>query len=336
MGTILVTGGGGFIGSNFIIRILERYPSTRVVCLDKMTYAADIGNLDPVIKMVDNFELVVGDICDSKLVSRILYDNHISSIVHFAAESHVDNSISSPDVFIQTNIVGTFTLLQESLRYFMDLSSNTQNNFRFLHISTDEVYGTLQFESKEIFNEDSRYMPNSPYSASKASSDLIARSYYQTYGLPVIITNCSNNFGPRQHIEKLIPKTILSCMRRDPIVVYGDGKNVRDWIYVDDHIDALDNILQNGKLGDTYCIGGDCEIENIDVVLQICSIFDAMRPCKVGKYSDLITFVKDRKGHDLRYAIDSSKIKNTLSFHHHYSFKDAIERTIRWYFDKSE
>lgn len=323
--SILVTGGAGFIGSNFVNMYLEKYPNACVVVLDKMTYAANMQNLSTVL---DKIKFIKGDIGDSALVLQILKENNIQQVFNFAAESHVDNSISNPSIFIETNVLGTFNLLQACLKYYNALEN--KENFRFLHVSTDEVYGSLELGEDRIFDEDTKYAPNSPYSASKAASDHIVRSFVHTYNLPCVTTNCSNNYGPRQHIEKLIPKVITLCKNEQPITVYGTGMAIRDWIWVFDHCEGILLAMEGGKIGETYCFGGDCEKQNIDVIKTICNIMDETSPRKSGKYSDLITFVPDRPGHDMRYAVSSEKAKKQLGFKHSITFEQAIRKTIEW------
>jgi len=325
---ILITGGSGFIGSNYVIQqIVSR--KHNILNLDKITYAGNPENL----KSIDshpNYEFVQGDICDSKLVLKILSDFCPKFIVHFAAESHVDRSIDSPMNFVQTNIVGTATLLQATMTY---LKLKKDNEFRFLHVSTDEVFGSL-VTNDEFFKETSPYDPSSPYSASKAGSDHLVRAWHRTYDFPALITNCSNNYGPYQFPEKLVPLMIANCIDEKPLPIYGDGLNVRDWLYVKDHCDAIDTVLQNGRIGETYNIGGNSEIRNIDIVKIICSVLDELRPRTNGNpYSELITYVKDRPGHDYRYAIDASKLKNELGWIPKETFETGIRKTVQWYLE---
>ena len=330
MKTYLITGGCGFIGSNFVRFILERKPEATIINLDKLTYAGNIHNLDGISN--SRYHFVHGDICDSELVAKLFNDHQFDGVVHFAAESHVDRSIDGPEEFIQTNIVGTLNLLEQSREY---LNKEEKSNFRFLHVSTDEVYGTLGDKGK--FFESTPYDPSSPYSASKAGSDHLARAWHRTYGLPVLVTNCSNNYGAYQFPEKLIPLMIINCLHRKPLPVYGKGKNVRDWLFVTDHCEAIHTVLTSGQVGETYNIGGDNEIKNIDVVLTICSLLDEMSPIEDGsKYSKLITYVQDRPGHDFRYAIDATKINKELGWSPKESFETGIRKTIDWYLNNRE
>ena len=323
----LVTGGCGFIGSNYIRTALDREENLHVVNLDKLTYAGNIQNLDGISSK--NLTIVKGDICDVDLVNSLFEKHHFDTVVHFAAESHVDRSIEGPAEFIQTNVVGTLNLLEQS-RIFINKTNN--DNFRFLHVSTDEVYGSLGDDGK--FLETTPYDPSSPYSASKAGSDHLVRAWNRTFGLPTLITNCSNNYGSYQFPEKLVPLMIINCLQGNPLPVYGKGENVRDWLFVGDHCDAIHTVLAKGKIGETYNIGGNNEIKNIDVVTNICSLLDEISPHKNGSsYSDLITFVKDRPGHDFRYAIDAGKIRNDLGWSPNESFETGIRKTIHWYLD---
>ena len=323
----LVTGGCGFIGSNYIRTVLDREEDLHVVNLDKLTYAGNIQNLDGISS--NNLTIVKGDICDVDLVNSLFEKHHFDTVVHFAAESHVDRSIEGPAEFIQTNVVGTLNLLEQS-RIFINKTNN--DNFRFLHVSTDEVYGSLGDDGK--FLETTPYDPSSPYSASKAGSDHLVRAWNRTFGLPTLITNCSNNYGSYQFPEKLVPLMIINCLQGNPLPVYGKGENVRDWLFVGDHCDAIHTVLANGEIGETYNIGGNNEIKNIDVVTIICSLLDEISPRENGSsYSDLITFVKDRPGHDFRYAIDAGKIQNDLGWSPNESFETGIRKTIHWYLD---
>ena len=323
----LVTGGCGFIGSNYIRTVLDREEDLHVVNLDKLTYAGNIQNLNGISS--NNLTIVKGDICDVDLVNSLFEKHQFDTVVHFAAESHVDRSIEGPAEFIQTNVVGTLNLLEQS-RIFINKTNN--DNFRFLHVSTDEVYGSLGDDGK--FLETTPYDPSSPYSASKAGSDHLVRAWNRTFGLPTLITNCSNNYGSYQFPEKLVPLMIINCLQGNPLPVYGKGENVRDWLFVGDHCDAIHTVLAKGEIGETYNIGGNNEIKNIDVVTIICSFLDEISPRKNGSsYSDLITFVKDRPGHDFRYAIDAGKIQNDLGWSPNESFETGIRKTIHWFLD---
>jgi dTDP-glucose 4,6-dehydratase len=329
--TILVTGGAGFIGSNFVLQRIAA--GDRVVTLDKLTYAGNLGNLAS-IRAHAAHRFVQGGIEDAALVQSLLAEHQPQAVVNFAAESHVDRSIVRPDEFVLTNVVGTFRLLHESLSYYRSLSAEAQARFRFLHVSTDEVYGSLG-PSDPAFEETTPYQPNSPYSASKASSDHLVRAYQHTYGLPTLTTNCSNNYGPFQFPEKLIPLIILNALGGKPLPIYGDGKNVRDWLYVGDHCEAIALVLEKGRCGETYNIGGNSEMANIDVVHTLCSILDEVHPSG-APHSRLITFVKDRPGHDRRYAIDSSKIARELGWQPRESFATGLRRTVDWYLANGE
>ena len=325
MSTLLVTGGCGFIGSNFIRRIMLKDPSCTIINLDKLTYSGNIDNLKDIT--TKRYVMCKGDICDKELLKSLFDKYHFDSVVHFAAESHVDRSIDDPSEFLKTNVMGTLSLLITSNNYLM---KNNNNNFRFIHISTDEVYGSLKHSGK--FIEETPYDPSSPYSASKASSDHLVRVWHKTYDFPSIITNCSNNYGPFQFPEKLIPLMIINCLENKPLPIYGGGENIRDWLYVNDHCDAILRVLNKGEIGNTYNIGGNNEVKNIDVVKLICDSIDKKLPRNNGKsYKDLITFVKDRPGHDFRYAIDSSKINNNLGWKPRESFSSGIKKTIDWY-----
>ncbi len=328
---ILVTGGAGFIGSNFVPYFLEAHPELTIVNLDKMTYAADERNLTEV-KNNPNYVFIEGDITDKDLVEKIFTDYDIRGVIHFAAESHVDNSITGPEVFVKTNVLGTFTLLETARRHWMDAPSQVKagcENCRFHHISTDEVYGTLG--ETGLFTETTPYAPNSPYSASKASSDLLVRAYFHTYGMNVTTSNCSNNYGPKQHGEKLIPTIIRKCLNGENIPIYGDGKNIRDWLYVLDHCKAIDLVYHKGRSGETYNIGGRNERNNLQIVDAICAILDREVPRKEGRYRDLVTFVKDRAGHDRRYAIDATKLETELGWKADENFDTGIVKTVEWY-----
>jgi dTDP-glucose 4,6-dehydratase len=324
--TILVTGGAGFIGSNFVLQRIAA--GDRIITLDKLTYAGNLGNLASVSAHPAH-RFVQGGIEDAALVGSLLQRHQPDALVNFAAESHVDRSIADPEEFISTNLVGTFRLLQQSLAYYRELSPESKARFRFLHVSTDEVYGSLG-PSDPAFAESHPYQPNSPYSASKAGSDHLVRAYRHTYGLPTLTTNCSNNYGPFQFPEKLIPLVILNALNGKPLPIYGDGRNVRDWLYVGDHCEAIALVLEKGTPGETYNIGGNSEMANIDVVTTICSILDELHPAG-APHSRLITFVKDRPGHDRRYAIDAAKLNRELGWHPRESFASGIRRTIEWY-----
>lgn len=329
---VLITGGAGFIGSNYVEYALNN-SSDEIFVLDKLTYAGNLKNLDSIS---DKITFIKGDICDAGFVQDLFEKHLFQKVVHFAAESHVDNSISGPSEFIQTNIVGTFNLLQSAFKIWMDAPHHLINEFksaRFLHISTDEVYGTLG--KTGLFTEKTPYAPNSPYSASKASSDFIVRSYFHTYGLPVVTTNCSNNYGPNQHKEKLIPTIIRKAISGENIPIYGDGKNVRDWLYVWDHCSGIHLALEKGNLGETYNIGGKNERENLYIANVICELLDEMLP-KNASYKEQISFVKDRPGHDFRYAIDASKIENELGWKAKENFETGIRKTIRWYLENKD
>jgi dTDP-glucose 4,6-dehydratase len=328
---ILVTGGAGFIGSNFILQWLAS-ESSSVINLDKLTYAGNPANLASVISD-HRYKFVQGDICDRQMLAEILMTHRPRAIVHFAAESHVDRSIHGPDDFVRTNVNGTFSLLEEARAYWSALSGDEKSAFRFLHVSTDEVYGSLA-ATDPAFSETTRYAPNSPYSASKAASDHLVRAYHHTYGLPVLTTNCSNNYGPFQFPEKLIPLVILHALNGKPIPVYGDGMNVRDWLYVADHCEAIRTVLKRGRPGETYNIGGSNEIKNLDVVNTICSVLDELRANDpVVPHKNLITFVKDRPGHDRRYAMDATKIESELGWRPKETFESGMRKTIEWYLD---
>jgi dTDP-glucose 4,6-dehydratase len=329
--TILVTGGAGFIGSNFILQWLASESST-VINLDKLTYAGNPANLASVAAD-PRYKFVQGDICDRQMLAEMLLMHRPRAIVHFAAESHVDRSIHGPDDFVRTNVNGTFSLLEEARAYWSAMTGDEKSAFRFLHVSTDEVYGSLS-ATDPAFSESTRYAPNSPYSASKAASDHLVRAYYHTYGMPVLTTNCSNNYGPFQFPEKLIPLVILHALNGKPIPVYGDGLNVRDWLYVADHCEAIRTVLKRGRPGETYNIGGSNEIKNLDVVNTICSVLDELRPTDpVVPHKNLITFVKDRPGHDRRYAMDASKIQSKLGWRPKETFESGMRKTIQWYLD---
>jgi dTDP-glucose 4,6-dehydratase len=330
---ITITGGAGFIGSNFVHHWCKQYPGDRVIVLDALTYAGNRQNLAS-LEGRDNVRFVEGDICDRALVDEILREEDIDTVAHFAAESHVDRSILGPDAFIRTNVVGTFTLL-ESFRHHWQSRGKNQSD-RFLHVSTDEVYGSLEPDDP-AFSETTPYAPNSPYSASKAGSDHLARAYYHTYGVPTIITNCSNNYGPYHFPEKLIPLMCINILLGKPLPVYGDGQNIRDWLYVGDHCSALDVVIHNGKPGETYNVGGNNEVKNIDLVHKLCELMDELAPdLPVRPAKKLITFVKDRAGHDRRYAIDSTKLKTELGWTPQETVEGGLRRTIEWYLNNRD
>ena len=325
--SILVTGGAGFIGSDFVSMQVDQ--GNKVIVLDKLTYAGKRENLSGLDG--DLCQLIVGDINDEKVVTSIFEQNSIDFVVNFAAESHVDNSIENSDDFIITNINGTHNLLKCSLNYWQSLQGDKKHDFRFLHVSTDEVFGSLNVGDKR-FNENSNYNPSSPYSASKAASDHLVKAWFATYNLPVIITNCSNNYGSRQLEEKLIPFMIKRALAGQKMTIYGDGKNIRDWIYVGDHNYGVDLALKKGRIGQSYCFGGDCELSNNEIVALICDILDKKRPLGDGKsYKDQIIYVKDRKGHDFRYAIDCQKAKDELGFEIRNDFKENFEKVVDYY-----
>lgn len=334
MKSILVTGAAGFIGSNLVEYLIEKYSDYKIVVLDLVTYAGDVDNLKAV-QNAKNFTFVHGDICDRSLVERIFQHYYINNVIHLAAESHVDNSISNPDVFIETNVKGTFTLIDVAYKYWMEKPFVFKEGFEeslFLHVSTDEVYGTLG--ETGLFTEETPYAPNSPYSASKASSDMIVRSYHHTYGMNTVITNCSNNYGPKQHDEKLIPTVIRKALSEENIPIYGDGKNIRDWLYVLDHCKGIDIAFHKGVSGEVYNIGGENERNNNYIAAKICEVLDDLVPLTNKSYKDLITFVEDRAGHDYRYAIDATKIETKLGWEADENFETGILKTVKWYLDK--
>ena len=330
---ILVTGGAGFIGSNFILQRMQESPFS-IINLDKLTYAGNLRNLEA-IAGDRRYTFVQGDIGDRKLVSRLLAEQRPTAVVHFAAESHVDRSIRGPEDFIRTNVNGTFGLLEEVRAYWGGLSEEHRSRFRFLHVSTDEVFGSLG-TNDPAFSETTPYAPNSPYAASKAASDHLVRAYHHTYGLPTLTTNCSNNYGRFQFPEKLIPLMILNARDGKPLPVYGDGKNVRDWLYVDDHCEAIATVLRKGKPGDTYNIGGWNEKPNIEIVKTICDLVDEMAPCQGPSRRELITYVKDRPGHDRRYAMDASKIERELGWRPKETLESGLRKTVRWYLENPD
>lgn len=335
MKNILITGGAGFIGSNFVPYFLNKYSEYNLINLDKLTYAGDLVNLEEV-KSDDRYTFVQGDICDRSLIEELFKQYNFHGVIHFAAESHVDNSIEGPEAFINTNINGTFTLIDVARKHWMNSPFEKKDEFkeaRFHHISTDEVYGTLG--ETGFFKETTPYAPNSPYSASKASSDMLVRSYFHTYGLNVVTTNCSNNYGPKQHDEKLIPVIIRKALNGENIPIYGDGKNIRDWLYVLDHCKGIDLVFHKGKSGETYNIGGRNERNNNEVANTICEILDKKSPRKDGlSYKSQVTYVKDRAGHDRRYAIDASKIEGELGWKADENFDSGISLTVDWYINK--
>ena len=331
--SILVTGCAGFIGSNFVPYFLEKYKNYNIINLDLLTYAGNLENLKE-CENYPRYKFIKGDICNRELVEFIFTEYDIQGVIHFAAESHVDNSIKNPGVFIETNVNGTFILIDVAQKYWMNKSFEYKKNYkgcRFHHISTDEVYGTLN--ETDLFTEETPYAPNSPYSASKASSDMIVRSYQETYGLNTVITNCSNNYGPKQHDEKLIPTIIRKALNNESIPIYGDGKNIRDWLYVLDHCKGIDLVYHTGKSGEVYNIGGRNERTNLQIVDTICTILDKKVP-KDKSYKELITFVEDRAGHDRRYAIDATKLEDKLGWKADEDFDSGIIKTIEWYLEK--
>jgi dTDP-glucose 4,6-dehydratase len=328
---VLVTGGAGFIGSNFVLSWLAA-ESGSVVNLDLLSYAGNPANLASV-EADPRYLLVRGDICDAELIRSLLRDHQPRAIVHFAAESHVDRSIASPDAFIRTNVHGTFVLLDQARAYWSELPESDRRNFRFLHVSTDEVYGSLS-PADPAFCETTPYAPNSPYAASKAGSDHLVRAYQHTFGLPTLTTNCSNNYGPYQFPEKLVPLMILNALEGKPLPVYGDGQNVRDWLFVEDHCSAIRAVLSGGRVGETYNIGGSSERANLDVVTLVCNLVDEMAPpLATGPRRNLITFVTDRPGHDRRYAIDATKVSGELGWKPALEFESGLRKTVRWYLD---
>ena len=334
MKTYVVTGGAGFIGSNFVLAERE-HGGAKLINLDLLTYAGNLMNLQG-LKDDPDYVFVKGDIVDRNLVRDLLDKYRPCAVINFAAESHVDRSIDGPEDFIQTNVVGTFHLLEEVRRYWEALALEDKESFRFLHVSTDEVYGSLKSEDLP-FHERTPYAPNSPYSASKAASDHLVRAYHHTYGLPTITTNCSNNYGPRQFPEKLIPLIVLNAINGKPLPIYGDGLNVRDWLYVEDHCEALSLVLQKGTVGEMYNIGGRCEKTNLEVVHTVCNLLDEMLlDSPHAPHDSLITFVKDRPGHDRRYAIDSSKIEEELGWSPEETFETGLKKTIQWYLENPE
>ena len=335
MKNILVTGGLGFIGSQFIREMVKTRPEINIINYDKVAYAANVDLIDS-FASISQYRFVKGDICDQNLIEDVFKEYNIQGVVHFAAESHVDNSITGPRPFFETNIMGTLSLLEVARKYWMSHPFEAKEGFedsRFHHVSTDEVFGSL--EAGDLFSEDSPYRPNNPYSASKAGSDFLARSYIKTFGLNIVLTNCSNNFGPWQNDEKLIPTVIKNAVNLNPIPIYGDGKNIRDWLYVGDHAKAVQLVFEKGKKGETYNVGTRNEMTNFDLCCVLCEILDELKPREDGKtYSELITFVKDRPGHDQRYAIDPQKIETELGFKANFDFKLALIETVGWYLKK--
>ena len=334
MKNILVTGGAGFIGANFVPYFIENNPEYHLVNLDALTYAGNLENVSEV-ENHERYTFVKGDIVDSEFIRNLFDKYQFHDVIHFAAESHVDNSISGPEAFIKTNVLGTFNLLDSARKLWMSAPNQyneTFKNARFHHVSTDEVYGTLG--ETGLFEETTPYAPNSPYSASKAGSDMIVRSYFHTFGMNVVTTNCSNNYGPKQHDEKLIPTIIRKAITGENIPIYGDGKNIRDWLYVLDHCKGIELAFKTGKSGETYNIGGRNERNNLQIVDRVCTILDELKPKASGSYKDQITFVKDRPGHDLRYAIDATKIENELGWKADENFESGIKKTIQWYLGK--
>lgn len=327
---ILVTGGAGFIGSNFVHLWLSQSDEA-ITVLDKLTYAGNLENLASVHRD-PRFSFVQADIVDRDAVSRTLSQCQPRAVLHFAAESHVDRSISGPGEFIRTNVQGTYELLEATRAYWMSLPADSRQAFRFLHVSTDEVYGSLS-DTDPPFNETTPYSPRSPYSASKAGSDHLVAAWHHTYGLPTLTTHCSNNYGPFQYPEKLIPLMILNALEGKPLPVYGDGRNVRDWLHVEDHGRALIRVLSDGRVGETYDVGGKNEIRNLEVVHRLCEVLERLRPRATGRYADLITFVTDRPGHDQRYAIDPSRMERELGWSPRETFETGLERTVAWYLD---
>ena len=332
--TIIVTGSAGFIGSNFVLNWLSTR-NEKIVGLDKLTYAGNLENLKSV-ETNSNYEFVRGDIGDSNLVAEILKKNQPRAVINFASESHVDRSIHGPDDFIKTNIIGTYKLLEEARAFFNTLSSLNQKKFRFLHISTDEVYGTLS-DTETAFKETNQYKPNSPYSASKAASDHLVRAWYHTYDLPVLTTNCSNNYGPYHFLDKLIPLCISNALQGQSLPIYGDGQHVRDWLYVNDHCKGIMAVLERGVIGETYNIGGSNIKTNLEVVHTLCDLLDELKPRDdVKSYKEQISFVEDRPGHDRRYAIDANKISNELGWRPEETFETGIRKTVQWYLENQE
>ncbi len=330
---IVVTGGAGFIGSNFILKWLEN-SKENILNIDNLSYAANLRNLE-VIESDPRYSFIKTDIQNQNEITEIIKELKPRAILNFAAESHVDRSIEGPESFINTNILGTYSLLEASLNYWNELNENDKKIFRFFHISTDEVFGSLNLNEKKS-TENSSYKPNSPYSASKAASDHLVRAWHHTFKLPTLVSNCTNNYGPHQHEEKLIPLVITKALKNENLPIYGDGKNIRDWLYVEDHCEAIMKILESGKPGETYNIGGNCEKSNLEVVDEICKILDFKNPKQNGSsYSEQIKFVKDRPGHDFRYSLDIAKIENNLNWKPKESFASGLGKTVQWYLDRS-
>ena len=330
---IIVTGGAGFIGSNFILSWLERFDE-EIMNIDNLSYAADLNNLKD-IENNSNYSFKKLNIQNQEEITTLILETKPRAILNFAAESHVDRSIENPGNFINSNIIGTYSLLEASLQYWNSLGKGEKKNFRFFHISTDEVFGSLDMNDKKS-TEKSPYKPNSPYSASKAASDHLVRAWHHTFELPTLISNCTNNYGPHQHHEKLIPLIITNALDNKNLPIYGDGKNIRDWLYVEDHCEAIIKILANGKPGETYNIGGSCEKNNLEVVREICKILDSIKPKQNGSsYEEQIEFVKDRPGHDFRYSLDTSKIEKDFNWKPKETFTSGLEKTIQWYLDKA-
>ena len=330
---IIVTGGAGFIGSNFILSWLERFDE-EIMNIDNLSYAADLNNLKD-IEHNSNYSFKKLNIQNQEEITTLIFETKPRAILNFAAESHVDRSIENPRNFINSNIIGTYSLLEASLQYWNSLGKGEKKNFRFFHISTDEVFGSLNINDKKS-TEESPYKPNSPYSASKAASDHLVRAWHHTFELPTLISNCTNNYGPHQHHEKLIPLIITNALDNKNLPIYGDGKNIRDWLYVEDHCEAIIKILANGKPGETYNIGGSCEKNNLEVVQEICKILDSIKPKQNGSsYEEQIEFVKDRPGHDFRYSLDTSKIEKDFNWKPKESFTSGLEKTIQWYLNKA-
>ena len=330
---IVVTGGAGFIGSNFILKWLEN-SKENILNIDNLSYAANLRNLK-VIESDPRYSFIKTDIQNKNEITEIIKELKPRAILNFAAESHVDRSIEGPESFINTNILGTYSLLEASLDYWNELDESDKKIFRFFHISTDEVFGSLNLNEKKS-TENSSYKPNSPYSASKAASDHLVRAWHHTFKLPTLVSNCTNNYGPHQHEEKLIPLVITKALKNENLPIYGDGKNIRDWLYVEDHCEAIMKILESGKPGETYNIGGNCEKSNLEVVDEICKILDSKNPKQNGSsYSEQIKFVKDRPGHDFRYSLDIAKIENNLNWKPKESFASGLAKTVQWYLDRS-